>query len=106
MGTIPPGIGIPAAGRSAGDIDEVARLYGQVSKQLTISSNPPGLEIPVDNVPYSTPVSLEWPDRSIRPIEPPVSAVKGGLRYLFGLEYRREPLALRDRRPAAVREGL
>ena len=84
METIPPGIDIPAAGLSAGDIDGVARLYGQVPEKLTISSNPPGLDILVDNVRYSTPVSFDWPDRSIHTIEPPVSVVKGETRYLFG----------------------
>lgn len=84
METIPPGIDIPAAGLSTGDIDGIARLYGQVPERLTISSNPPGLDILVDNLRYSTPVSFEWPDRSIHTIEPPVSVVKGGTRYLFG----------------------
>lgn len=84
MNTIPPGIGIPAAGLSAGDIDGVARLYGQLPEKLTISSNPPGLDILVDNVRYSTPVSFDWPDRSIHTIEAPVSIVKEGSRYLFG----------------------
>ena len=84
METIPPGIDIPAAGLSAGDIDGVARLYGKVPEVLTISSNPPGLEILVDRVPYTTPVTFDWPDRSIHTIEPPVSIVKGGSRYLFG----------------------
>ena len=84
MDTIPPGIDIPAAGLSAGDIDGVARLYGQVPEKLTISSNPPGLDILVDKVRYATPVSFDWPDRSIHTIEPPVSVVKGGTRYLFG----------------------
>lgn len=84
METIPPGIDIPAAGLSAGDIDGVARLYGQVPEKLTISSNPPGLEVLVDRVRYTTPVSFDWPDRSIHTIEPPVSVVKGDTRYLFG----------------------
>ena len=84
METIPPGIEISAAGLSAGDIDGVARLYGQVPEKLTISSNPPGLEILVDRVSYSTPVTFDWPDRSIHTIEPPVSIVKDGTRYLFG----------------------
>jgi hypothetical protein len=84
METIPPGIDIPAAGLSAGDMDGVARLYGQVPEKLTISSNPPGLEVLVDRVPYTTPVSFDWPDRSIHTIEPPVSVVKGNTRYLFG----------------------
>jgi len=84
METIPPGIDIPAAGLSAGDIDGVARLYGQVPESLTISSNPPGLDVLVDNVRYTTPVSFDWPDRSIHTIEPPVSIVKGETRYLFG----------------------
>jgi len=84
METIPPGIDIPAAGLSAGDIDGVARLYGQVPETLTISSNPPGMDILVDRLRYITPVSFDWPDRSIHTIEPPVSVVKGGTRYLFG----------------------
>ena len=84
METIPPGIDIPAAGLSVGDIDGVARLYGQVPESLTISSNPPGLDILVDNVRYTTPVNFDWPDRSIHTIEPPVSIVKGDSRYLFG----------------------
>ena len=84
METIPPGMDIPAAGLSAGDIDGVARLYGQVPEKLTISSNPPGLEILVDSVSYTTPVTFDWPDRSIHAIEPPVSIVKDGSRYLFG----------------------
>ena len=84
METIPPGIDIPAAGLSAGDIDGVARLYGQVPEKLTISSNPPGLDVLVDNVRYTTPVSFDWPHRSIHTIEPPVSIVKGETRYLFG----------------------
>jgi hypothetical protein len=84
METIPPGMDIPAAGLSAGDIDGVARLYGQVPEKLTISSNPPGLEILVDRVSYTTPVTFDWPDRSIHAIEPPVSIVKDGSRYLFG----------------------
>lgn len=83
METIPPGIDIPASGLSAGDIDGVARLYGQVPQKLTISSNPPGLDILVDNVRYTTPVTFDWPERSIHAIEPPVSIVKGGTRYLF-----------------------
>lgn len=84
METIPPGIDIPAAGLSAGDIDGVARLYGQVPDKLTITSNPPGLDILVDNVRYTTPATFDWPDRSIHAIEPPVSVVKGDTRYLFG----------------------
>lgn len=84
METIPPGIDIPAAGLSAGDIDGVARLYGQVPETLTISSNPPGMDILVDKLRYTTPVSFDWPDRSIHTIEPPVSVVKGATRYLFG----------------------
>lgn len=84
METIPPGIDIPAAGLSFGDVDGVARLYGQVPEKLTISSNPPGLDILVDNVRYTTPVTFDWPARSIHTIEPPVSIVKGDTRYLFG----------------------
>ncbi len=82
--TIPPGIDIPAAGLSEGDIDGVARLYGRVPEKLTISTNPPGVEILVDRVRYATPVTFDWPEGSIHTIEPPVAETRGRTRYLFG----------------------
>ena len=56
--TIPPGINIPSGGLSAGDIEGVARLYGQRPQTTLIASNPPGLEIVVDSVAVTTPATF------------------------------------------------
>jgi len=64
LDTIPPGISIlsafTAAPLSSGDIDYVARLYGRVPTTTTISTNPPGLDIIVDGVRYTTPAAFDW----------------------------------------------
>ena len=83
--TVPPGMGIPAAGLSTGDIDGVARLYGKAPETTSISTNPPGLEIVVDGVPMTAPASFEWADGSAHVLEAPVSQTIARTRYLFGL---------------------
>ena len=64
LDTIPPGISIVSAFApaplSSGDIDYVARLYGRPPNATTISTNPPGLDIMVDGVRYSTPATFDW----------------------------------------------
>ena len=64
LDTIPPGISILSAFKpaplSSGDIDYVARLYGQPPTATTISTNPPGLDIIVDGVRYTTPAAFDW----------------------------------------------
>ena len=82
--TIPPGMSIPSAGLSAGDIDGVARLYGKPLEATSITTNPPGLEIVVDGVRVTAPASFEWADGSAHIIEAPVSQTIEGSRYLFG----------------------
>ena len=82
--TVPPGMNIPSAGLSPGDIDGVARLYGQPPTATVISTNPPGLEIVVDGVRVVTPASFNWTDGSSHSVEAPVSQTNGESRYLFG----------------------
>ncbi len=42
METIPPGMNVPSARLSLGDIDGIARLYGSPPADTVISTNPPG----------------------------------------------------------------
>ena len=82
--TVPPGMTIPSAGLSAGDVDGVARLYGTPPETFSISTNPPGLEIVVDGVRMTTPSSFDWTDGTTHILEVPVSQEREGIRYLFG----------------------
>ena len=77
--TIPPGM--PIAGQrhkeegaalSAGDIDAVSRLYGATPQATTIQTNPAGLEIVVDGVRVTTPVTFNWLSGSTHVLEAPL----------------------------------
>ena len=82
--TVPPGMNVPSGGLSPGDIDGVARLYGQLPSTTVISTNPPGLEIVVDGVRVATPANFDWAIRSDHSVEAPISQTNGDSRYLFG----------------------
>ncbi len=82
--TIPPGMRIPSAGLSAGDVDGVARLYGQSPTATSITTNPPGLEVVVDGVTVTSPARFEWPEGTVHLIEVLISQTAGGTRYVFG----------------------
>ena len=88
--TIPPGIPIrddysSSATLSAGDIDGVARLYGQPPAKTTISTNPPGLDIIVDGQRVTTPASFDWDSGSEHRIEAPSPQMgPNGFRFVFG----------------------
>ena len=89
METIPPGMSIlsanSAAPISSGDVDYVARLYGQPPTRTTISTNPPGLELVVDGVRVTAPATFDWPRGSEHRIEAPAFQTAGdGARFLFG----------------------
>ena len=59
--SIPAGIPLSnSAGYSAGDIDGILRLYGAVPTQVTVTSNPPGLQVMVDGSPVTTPHTYAW----------------------------------------------
>ena len=59
--TVPPGIMFGQRdGLSAGDVDGVARFYTGPPTRTTITTNPPGLEVTVDNQTSTTPRTLNW----------------------------------------------
>ena len=68
--TIPPGIVLgegglrigkgSGRGLSAGDIDGVSRLYGEIPTRTTVTTNPAGLTIEVDREAYIAPHSFDW----------------------------------------------
>ena len=83
--TIPPGIEIPSAGLSAGDVDGVARLYGRVPAATTVATNPPGLEVLVDGIAVTAPARFEWEPGSAHTLEVLAEPqLRGASRYLFG----------------------
>ncbi len=82
--TIPPGMPVPSAGLSLGDIDGVARLYGKPPSTTVVSTNPPNLEVVVDGIPRRAPVRFAWLDGSAHTIEAPGVQVTDGSRFLFG----------------------
>lgn len=84
METIPPGLDVPAAGLSPGDIDGVARLYGRPPTATTISTNPPGLELVVDGERITAPATFDWPEGGSHRIEAPPVQFGDGVRFLFG----------------------
>ncbi len=83
--TIPPGIPIGVAQvLSAGDIDGVRRLYEQPASTTTITTNPAGLDVLVDDVRYTAPISFEWAPASTHTLSVPSPQGSGAPRYVFG----------------------
>jgi len=80
--------GIPLsnqAGYSAGDIDGISRLYGAVPTAVTVSSNPPGLQVVVDGVTVTTPQTYAWALNSNHTLGVPSGPqTLGGLNYIYG----------------------
>ena len=82
--TVPPGIMFGQRdGLSAGDVDGVARFYTGPPLRTTITTNPPGLEVTVDNQTFTTPRTLNWIPGSDHELS---VATQGDehTRYLFG----------------------
>ena len=87
--TVPPGLSIVSKNvpgpLSSGDVDYVARLYGQPPTTTTISTNPPGLDIIVDGVRVTSPATFDWAPGSSHRLEAPVLQPEDDrTRYLFG----------------------
>ena len=82
--TIPPGMLVGGEDLSPGDIDGVARLYGQPPTYITVSTNPPGLELIVDGQRIMTPARFDWLPGSEHVLEAPLLQAVAGSRYLFG----------------------
>ena len=83
--TIPPGLVVGQLEvLSAGDIDGVSRLYGQIPGMTTISTNPEGLEVEVDGMMITTPQSFNWSSGTYHAISVPSSQGNSTDRFLFG----------------------
>ncbi len=86
--TIPPGM--PIGQRSAlsvGDIDAVARLYGDPPSTTTVTTNPVGLPIVVDGETFTAPHVFHWERGSTHVIGVPQQyndPKDADVRYLFG----------------------
>jgi hypothetical protein len=73
-------------GYSAGDIDAIKRLYGSVPSAVTVTTNPPGLQVIVDGATVTTPQTFNtWALNSTHTLDVPANAqTLGGLTYTFG----------------------
>ena len=72
MESIPAGISLSNAnGYSAGDIDGIRRLYGDAPTAITVTSNPPGVQVIVDGVTITTPQVFNWALNSIHTVDIP-----------------------------------
>jgi hypothetical protein len=59
--SIPAGIPLSNQnGYSTADIDGIERLYGHAPTQVTVTSNPPGLQVIVDGTTVTTPQVYSW----------------------------------------------
>jgi hypothetical protein len=80
--SIPPGMPLSnSAGYSAADIEGIERLYGAPPTQITVTSNPPGLQVIVDGSTITTPQSFTWTLNSTHTlnIPPDVQTVSGDI---------------------------
>jgi len=70
--SIPAGIPLSnQTGYSAADIDGIERLYGNAPTAVTITSNPPGLQVIVDGATNTTPQVFTWAINSVHTLDIP-----------------------------------
>jgi hypothetical protein len=70
--SIPAGIPLSnLTGYSATDIDGIERLYGSAPTAVTVTSNPPGLQVIVDGATVTTPQVYNWPTYSTHTLDIP-----------------------------------
>jgi Astacin (Peptidase family M12A)/Abnormal spindle-like microcephaly-assoc'd, ASPM-SPD-2-Hydin len=61
LDSIPPGMPLSnLVGYSAADVEGIMRLYGVAPTEVTVTSNPPGLQVLVDGSPVTTPMTYTW----------------------------------------------
>ena len=85
--TNPPGIPVgETSGMSVADLDAVNRMYGRIPEEVTITTNPPGLNLLVDGELIAAPRSFAWTADSEHTLEVPAEPQNelAGLRYTFG----------------------
>ena len=70
--SIPAGIPLSnLTGYTAADIDGIERLYGNPPTAVTVTSNPPGLQVIVDGVTVTTPQVFNWALNSTHTLDIP-----------------------------------
>jgi hypothetical protein len=70
--SIPAGIPLSNfVGYTATDIDGIERLYGNATKAVTVTSNPPGLQVTVDAATVTTPHVYTWALNSTHTLDIP-----------------------------------
>ena len=87
--SIPAGIPLSNnVGFSIGDIDAIRRLYGFVPAVITITTNPPGLQVTVDGSTVTAPQTFSWPLNSMHtlnvPADPQFTTPNDGSTYQYG----------------------
>lgn len=84
--TIPAGIPLSELGDfSAGDIDGIKRLYQLAPNDVTITTNPPGLQVIVDGNTVTTPQTFNFALNSVHTLDIPAgSQTLAGVTYTYG----------------------
>ena len=84
--SIPAGIPLSNPnGYSAADIDGIDRLYGAIPAAVTVTSNPPGLQVIVDGTTVTTPQVYTWALNSTHTLNVPAAPqTLGGISYIYG----------------------
>jgi hypothetical protein len=86
--SIPAGIPLSNPnGYSAADIDGIMRLYGAIPTAVTVTSNPPGLQVVVDGTTVTTPQVYNWALNSTHTLNvasAPQTLSSTGVSYIYG----------------------
>ena len=84
--TIPAGIPLSNPnGYSAADIDGIDRLYGAIPTAVTVTSNPPGLQVIVDGTTVTTPQVYNWALNSTHTLNVATAPqTVNGVNYVYG----------------------
>lgn len=86
--SIPAGIPLSNPnGYSAADIDGIDRLYGAIPSAVTVTSNPPGLQVMVDGATITTPQVFNWAlnsQHTLNVASGPQTLSSTGVSYIYG----------------------
>ena len=84
--TVPSGIPLSNPnGYSAADVDGIKRLYGTIPTQVTVTSNPPGLQVIVDGSTVTTPQTFAWALNSTHTLNVSTTPqTLNGVNYIYG----------------------
>ncbi|MFI5118141.1 MAG: choice-of-anchor D domain-containing protein [Terriglobales bacterium] len=86
--TVPAGIPLSnSSGYTASDIDGIDRLHGAIPTAVTVTSNPPGLQVIVDGSTVTTPQVYNWTLNSTHTLNVPAAPQtlsSTGVNYIYG----------------------